>query len=76
MSTISNEVDDLICSLYTPMNVAQAAEHGTTLASITNQLLSVNKTIATEDDKNWIDLLSKAVEHNLQNLQLKCSDSV
>lgn len=57
------------------MNVTKAAEHGTALSSKLNQLLSIVKGIASEDDMSWIDLLSKAIVHNFENLQTKASSA-
>jgi hypothetical protein len=73
VSTLSTEVDDLICSLYPPVNVVLAVGHGNTLSSKINQLLKTVQGIAGENDQAWIELLSKAVQHNLQNLQTKAA---
>ena len=73
VSKVSTEVDDLICSLYPPVNIIQAVAHGNELFSKINQLLKIIHGIANEDDKSWIDLLSKAVQHNFQNLQSKAT---
>jgi hypothetical protein len=40
-----------------------------------DQLLKIVQGIAGEDDQAWIELLSKAVQHNLQNLQSKASST-
>lgn len=73
VSSISTEVDDLICSLYSPVNIDQAVVHGKELSSILNQLLEKVKGIANEEDKAWIELLTKAVRHNLHNLESKAA---
>ena len=73
VSTMSTEVDDLICSLYPPVNIVLSVGHGNTLSSKMGQLLKIVQGIAGEDDQAWIELLSKAVQHNLQNLQSKAS---
>nr|CAH0107016.1 unnamed protein product [Daphnia galeata] len=75
VSTMSTEVDDLICSLYPPVNIVLAVGHGNTLSSKMDQLLKIVQGIAGEDDQAWIELLSKAVQHNLQNLQSKASST-
>ena len=73
VSTMSTEVDDLICSLYPPVNIVLSVGHGNTLSSKMGQLLKIVQGIAGEDDQAWIELLTKAVQHNLQNLQSKAS---
>lgn len=70
---MSTEVDDLICSLYAPVNLMLAVGHGNKLSSKVENLLKTVQGIASEDDITWIELLSKAVQHNFQNLQSKAA---
>lgn len=73
VSSMSTEVDDLICSLYAPVNLMLAVGHGNKLSSKVENLLKTVQGIAGEDDITWIELLSKAVQHNFQNLQSKAA---
>ena len=75
VSTMSTEVDDLICSLYPPVNIMLAIGHGNSLSSKMDQLLIIVQEIAGEDHQSWIELLSKAIQHNLQNLQSKAASA-
>ena len=72
-STVSTIVDDLICTLYPPVNIGQAIEQGDLLSSKVNNILKAVQDIATEEDQHWIELLFKAVQHNLTNLKSKSS---
>lgn len=73
VSTLSSLVDDLVCSLYSPVNVAQALSNGMALSSSIQQILSITKELAGEEDQKWIELIEKGVQHNLHNLQAKAS---
>lgn len=73
VSILSTVIDDIICCLYTPINVSQALEHANVLSSHVGHILDTVKGIAGEEDQRWIDLLSTAVQHNLSTLQNKVS---
>lgn len=73
VSSLSTIVDDLICSLYPPVNVTQAVEHGSVLSVSLHQLLTTIRGLAGEEDQNWINLLTNAIQHNFQNLQSKAA---
>lgn len=72
-STISSSLDDLVCSLYSPVNVAQALSNGILLSSRLQEILTIARDLAGEEDQKWIELIDKGINHNLQNLQAKAS---
>lgn len=74
VSKISNSVDDLICSLYVPINLAQVIDHSNVLASKLTTILETVKGIASEADHDGIQFIATAIQHNLQNLQTKASE--
>lgn len=76
VAPLSTVVDDLICCLYEPANVAQAVEHGTDLFSHLQEFLDTVRGLAGEEDQKWIEMLATAVQHNLNNLQSKASQAL
>jgi len=74
VSKISNSVDDLICSLYVPINVPHVIDHSNVLASKLTTILETVKGIASEVDHDGIQFIATAIQHNLQNLQTKASE--
>ena len=67
--TLSSVVDDLVCSLYAPVNPSLVSEHGHLLISKLSQMLETSKEIAGEEDEQWIELYSRAIQRKLQDLQ-------
>lgn len=74
VSKISNSVDDLICSLYVPINLAHVVDHSNVLASKLTTILETVKGIASEADHDGIQFIATAIQHNLRNLQAKASE--
>ena len=71
LANVSNTVDDLVCSLYSPVNVSHVLTNANLLATKLNEIAITLTTIAGEEDQSWIDFLTTATQHNLQNLQTK-----
>jgi len=74
VSKISNSVDDLICSVYVPINLDQVMDHSNLLASKLTTIIETVRGIASEGDHDGIQFIANAIQHNLQNLQTKASE--
>ena len=72
LSNLSDCVDEIVCSTYSPVNIQQLLDKANLLASHLHKILETLKTgISGENEQQWIEFLGVAVEHNLQNLQMK-----
>jgi len=63
-------VDDVVMSLYCPMNHQNVSESASKLAHQLKGLLNKarNSHFTVDSDSTWLDFLTKAVNHNVEKL--------
>jgi len=66
----SPSVDDVIMSLYCPMNHQNVSESASKLAHQLKEMLNKarNSHFTLVSDSTWLDFLDKAIDHNLAKL--------
>ncbi|XP_066521304.1 cyclin-D1-binding protein 1 homolog [Hoplias malabaricus] len=68
---ISPSVDDLILTLYPPVECATVDQNASKLAAILKKTLEIIRSshVCLEDDLLWVQFLEGAVDHNLQEVK-------
>ncbi|XP_078092538.1 cyclin-D1-binding protein 1 homolog [Mustelus asterias] len=76
-SEISPCVDDLVLSLYPPMNYITVQMNAAKVASVLNKVLEITKSshMCPESENSWLQFLSGAIEHNMDKLKNLTQDS-
>ncbi|KAL9974473.1 hypothetical protein ACROYT_G011508 [Oculina patagonica] len=66
----SPSVDDVVMSLYSPMNHQSVSESASKLANQLKEMLNKarNSHFTLESDSTWLDFLNKAIDHNMDKL--------
>ncbi|XP_041060852.1 cyclin-D1-binding protein 1 homolog isoform X2 [Carcharodon carcharias] len=68
---ISPSVDELVLSLYPPMNYMTVQMNAAKVASVLNKVLEITKSshICPESENSWLQFLSGAIEHNMDKVK-------
>ncbi|KAL6455898.1 hypothetical protein MHYP_G00357490 [Metynnis hypsauchen] len=68
---ISPSVDDLVLSLYPPVNCTVVDQNSSKLAAILMKTLQIIRSchVCLEGDLSWVQFLEGAVDHNLQEVK-------
>ncbi|KAL7891100.1 hypothetical protein AOLI_G00005760 [Acnodon oligacanthus] len=68
---ISPSVDDLVLSLYPPVNCTVVDQNASKLAAILMKTLQIIRSchVCLEGDLSWVQFLEGAVDHNLQEVK-------
>ncbi|XP_076869812.1 cyclin-D1-binding protein 1 homolog isoform X2 [Brachyhypopomus gauderio] len=76
-SEISPSVDDLVLSLYPPVDCTVVDQNACKLAFILRKALQISRSchFCLEADMSWVQFLEGAVDHNLQEVQLMSQGS-
>ncbi|XP_072917711.1 cyclin-D1-binding protein 1 homolog [Hemitrygon akajei] len=70
-SEISPSVDELVLSLYPPMNYITVQTNAAKVASVLNKALEITKSshVCPESENNWLHFLSGAIDHNMDKVK-------
>ncbi|XP_051887514.1 LOW QUALITY PROTEIN: cyclin-D1-binding protein 1 homolog [Pristis pectinata] len=70
-SEISPSVDELVLSLYPPMNYITVQMNAAKVASVLNKALEITKSshVCPESESNWLQFLSGAIDHNMDKVK-------
>uniref|UniRef100_A0A2C9L764 C2H2-type domain-containing protein n=1 Tax=Biomphalaria glabrata TaxID=6526 RepID=A0A2C9L764_BIOGL len=68
---VSSLVDDFVSAIYVPLNYATFVSNGTVLSDSTRSILKFlrDSNLTTNEDEKWLDILSRACDHNLDKLK-------
>ncbi|XP_072540036.1 cyclin-D1-binding protein 1 homolog [Salminus brasiliensis] len=71
---ISPSVDDLVLSLYPPVDCTAVDQNACKLAVILRKTLDITRAchVCLEEDLAWVQFLEGAVDHNLQEVKSLC----
>ncbi|XP_055891569.1 cyclin-D1-binding protein 1 homolog [Biomphalaria glabrata] len=72
---VSSLVDDFVSAIYVPLNYATFVSNGTVLSDSTRSILKFlrDSNLTTNEDEKWLDILSRACDHNLDKLKSNSS---
>lgn len=68
---ISPSVDDLVLSLYPPMDYSGVDQNACKLTLVLKKVLDIIRVshVCLEADLNWVQFLNGALDHNLQKIK-------
>ncbi|XP_055508400.1 cyclin-D1-binding protein 1 homolog [Leucoraja erinacea] len=68
---ISPSVDELVLSLYPPMNYITVQMNAAKVASVLKKSLEITKSshVCLESENNWLQFLSGAIDHNMDKVK-------
>ncbi|XP_067904237.1 cyclin-D1-binding protein 1 homolog [Heterodontus francisci] len=68
---ISPSVDELVLSLYPPMNYITVQMNAAKVASVLNKVLEITKSshMCPESENSWLQFLSGAIDHNMDKVK-------
>uniref|UniRef100_UPI00398E80F4 cyclin-D1-binding protein 1 homolog isoform X2 n=1 Tax=Pristiophorus japonicus TaxID=55135 RepID=UPI00398E80F4 len=70
-SEVSPSVDELVLSLYPPMNYITVQMNAAKVASVLNKVLEITKSshMCPESESSWLQFLSGAIDHNMDKVK-------
>ncbi|XP_067856718.1 cyclin-D1-binding protein 1 homolog [Heptranchias perlo] len=68
---ISPSVDELVLSLYPPMNYITVQMNAAKVAAVLNKVLEITKSshVCPESESSWLQFLSGAIDHNMDKVK-------